>query len=294
MINGSQGSVANKQGRVEAVRQPAAKKLFWGTLIAVLVLLQSACFDPQSGCLDIAATNFNASADKNCCCKYPQLTLTVNQFYGAQLAKQDSLYVGTGGHLFRLRSMSFYLSDFQLFRGGETFQMGDSTLLKYKAGANDTLSRYFPDDFTLIRRATLENEVASFREEGLFDGIKFRLGLNPEAEKIISALAPSGHPLRPQTENLSQNGYVFLQAVVVRDSMLATDNDTLNFYRADIGDFFIQGTGNFRHEVGYDFPMTLTADWKLLFEGVDWSTHDVAAWKSQIVANLPSVFSVSQ
>jgi hypothetical protein len=196
--------------------------------------------------------------------------------------------------LFRLKSVAFYLSDFQLFRGAETFSMGDSTLLKYKGGANDTLSRYFPDDFTLIRRTPLENEVASFREDGMFNGIKFRLGLNQEAEKIISALAPSGHPLRPQTENLSQNGYVFLQAVVVRDSMAATSPDTLNFYRADIGDFFIQGTGDFRHEVGYDFPMTLTADWKRLFQGVDWSTHDVAAWKSQIVANLPSVFSVSQ
>jgi hypothetical protein len=266
-------------------------------LLALLlfVLTQNACFDPRDGCLDIAATNFNVYADKNCCCTFPNLTLTVDQVYDTLLFRQDSLYAGTGGHLFRIKSVAFYLSDFELFKNGTSFKMGDSLVLKtYDAANNDTINQIFTDDFTLIRRTPLNNEVASFREDGIFDAIKFRLGLNTGAEKIISALAPTSHPLRPQPENLSQSGYVFLQAIVVRDSMAATVADTLNFVRSDIGDFFIEGAGNFQHKTGYDFPMKLQADWKALFQGVVWTTNDISAWKTQIVANLPSVFSVSQ
>ncbi len=268
----------------------------WMTpVLFMLILLQYACFDPKESCLDIAATNFNAAADKNCCCKYPNLVLSVDQFYDTLLFRQDSFYVGTGGHLFQIKSVVFYLSEFELFKNGESFKMGDSIELKtYDAAGNDTINKLFIDDFTLIRRTPIDNEVAAFREDGSFDKIRFRLGLDAEAEKVIPALAPSGHPLRPQTENLSQNGYVFLQAIVRRDTMGTTLPDTLNFRRSDLGEFFLEGNGNFVHKIGYDFPMRLQADWKILFDGVNWNNNDVSAWKVQIVANLPSVFSVYQ
>lgn len=264
-------------------------------LLLIVSLSLGACFEPREGCLDVAAINFNAAADKDCCCRYPNLIVTTDQVYDTLFFRRDSLYRGTNGHLFRIKSIVFYLSEFEVFKASEVFQIGDVIDLKtFEAASNDTTTKTFIDDFTLLRRTPLENIVGSFREDGYFDKIRFRLGLPMEAEKVISALAPSNHPLRPQAENLAQNGYTFLQAIIVRDSMAATPPDTLNFRRADLGDFFIEGSGNFQHQTGYNFPMTLRADWEKLFNGVIWTAYDIPAWKSQIVVNLPSVFSVSQ
>jgi hypothetical protein len=269
----------------------------FGALVLLLALAISfgACFEPREGCLDIAAINFNAAADRDCCCHYPDLILTTDQVYDTLFFRRDSLYVGTGGHLFRIKSIVFYLSEFEVFKASELFKIGDEVDLKvYDAANNDTITNTFVDDFTLLRRAPLENFVGSFREDGYFDKIRFRLGLSVDAENVIPALAPSDHPLSPQNENLYQNGYSYLQAIVVRDSMSTTAPDTIRIGRAELGDFFIEGTGNFQHQIGYNFPLTLRADWARLFEGINWTTHDIPAWKSQIVVNLPSVFSVSQ
>ncbi len=264
-------------------------------LLLGLVLSLGSCFEPREGCLDIAAINFNAAADRDCCCRYPELVLTTDQVYDTLFFRRDSLYVGTGGHLFRIKSIVFYLSEFELFRASEKFEIGEVVDLRvFDAATNDTITETFTDDFTLLRRTPLDNPVGSFREGGAFDKIRFRLGLSQAAERVIPALAPSEHPLGPQAENLAHNGYTFLQAVVVRDSMAATAPDTIRIGRAELGDFFIEGNGNFQHPLGYNFALTLRADWAQLFKGVIWTNHDIQAWKSQIVANLPSVFSVSQ
>jgi hypothetical protein len=265
----------------------------WMVPFFFLLLIAQSCFDPKESCLDIAATNFNAEADKNCCCKYPKLVLNVDQTYGTELYRQDSLFLGLNGQSFRIKSIVWYVSDFQLTKNGETFIAGDSTDFKvYETSNDDTVTINLIDDFTLIRRVPLANEVASFREDGVFEKVKFRLGLPEKAQHILPELAPSAHPLRPQTEQLYQNEYIFLQAIVVRDADPNTTPDTLNFFKADLGDFFVEGTDSFVHPIGYDFPINLHADWEVLFSGVDWSNNNPQSWKAQIVANLPSVFTV--
>jgi hypothetical protein len=265
---------------------------FFGTI--VLLLAQYACFEPQSGCLDIAATNFNAAADKNCCCRYPNLVITVDQVYDTLVFRQDYLYPGTGGHLFRIKSLAFYLSEFTLLKNGVPFYMGDTVQLKiYDVAGNDTLVQPFVDDVALVRRTPLEYPIATFGEDGFFETITFRLGLSSAMGQAIPTLAPANHPLRPQPDNLYNNGYTFLQAVVVRDTMAATLPDTIRFTRADLGDFFIEGNDHFEHKLGYNFPIKLRADWSVLFQGVIWTNHDIQAWKTQMVSNFPGVFRVS-
>jgi hypothetical protein len=140
--------------------------------------------------------------------------------------------------------------------------------------------------------------VGDFRPAGQFEKAKIRLGLSPDAQRVIPQLAPSGHPLRIQGDSLwygKATGYVFLQAVVVRDSVQATKPDTLALTQADLPDYFIEQMGAFTHRSGgYDFDLTLTIDYKKMFAGINWASGDIPAWKSQIVANLPNVFSVSQ
>jgi hypothetical protein len=268
--------------------------------LAILLLCTafslSSCFEPKEGCLDIAATNFDAAADKDCCCEYPKLVLTVNQVYDTLLFRNDSLYPDAQGRLFRIKSVAFYLSEFELKQNGSPFNVSDTLTLATLEGV-DTSSRLFINDFLLVRRTPLSFTVGTFRQDGFFELVKFRLGLSDAAQTVIPSKAPAAHPLATQPDGLwqgSSTGFIGLQAVVVRDSMSSTPPDTLRFTRADLGDFFLETSGSFVHPTGFDFPLILTVDYRQLFDGVNWSSHDISSWKSQIVSNLSASFTVSQ
>ncbi len=259
----------------------------------------ASCFEPQEGCLDVEATNFDAAADKDCCCEYPKLRIETVQRFDTLQYLPDNVYPGAGGKLFRIKGVVFYLSEFQLFQNGSIYSVSDSVQLQtYAPVGTDTIKKTFTDDFLLVRRIPVDNPVGDFRPAGTFEKVRFRLGLSPDAGRIIPKLAPAGSPLRVQADSLwygRDAGYVFLRAIIARDSMASTKPDTLAFTKADLDDFFVQNTVNLVHPSGgYDFTLKLTVDYKKMFEGLDWTTGDILTWKSQIVANLPNVFSVSQ
>ena len=276
---------------------PPSLKLRRVNLLMLVPLLLTSCFEPKKACLDIEAANFDASADEDCCCIYPKLKLTVVQNYDTLTYKPDSAYVNDLGQQFRIRSIVFYLSDFQLIQNGATYTVSDTVSLRvFGPNPGDTMSHTFTDDFLLIRRENISNEVGSFSRTGLFSQVKFRLGLSDDAQDVVPGKAPSGHPLRPQGDSLwygRNTGYVFAQIVVARDTVSSTPSDTLSFTQADLPNYFIAGINVF-HETGYDFNLKLTANVKALFDGVDWSTGDINDWKMKIRDNFDSVFLVSQ
>lgn len=265
----------------------------------VFACLFSACFEPKEGCLDIAAVNFDANADKNCCCTYPNLKFVVDQRYDTLPFRRDSVFPGQGGRPFRLHDVAFYLSEFQLLKAGAVFSVSDTQGLRvFQANGNDTLRQVFQNDFQLVRLETQEYTIGRFREDGSFSGAKIRLGLSTDANRVIAPLAPASHPLSVQTDSLWQGkskGFVYLKVVVSRDTLSTSARDTLYFTRADLGDFLIEAKNTaLLHPTGYDFRVRLTADYQKLLGNVDWSSGSPSTWKNQIVANLPTVFSISQ
>ena len=80
-------------------------------LAAVLALGLSACYEPEEGCLDVAAKNFQVDADLNCpddCCEYPNLKLLLSHRVGPQgndepIRYIDSVYRDAQGQVFRLQ-----------------------------------------------------------------------------------------------------------------------------------------------------------------------------------------------
>lgn len=255
-----------------------------------------ACFEPKEGCLDIAATNFDAGADEDCCCEYPKLVLRVEQVYGNAVFMNNAPYLDSSGHPFRINSIVYYLSDLRLFQNGEGYSVSDTIRLRTYVGG-DSSSTLFTDDFLLVRRSPLDYVVGTFRQDGYFERVQFRLGLTDEAHRVLPSKAPSNHPLAVQSDNLwlgNGTGFVGLQAVVSRDTFGSTLPDTLRFSQAELGQALWQTNGNFFHPTGYNFDLILKADYQKLFEGVDFSTQDIGAWKAQMVANWPNIFSLSQ
>jgi hypothetical protein len=266
-------------------------------LLALCLFSLSACFEPRENCLDIEATNFDAAADKNCCCTYPALKLTLLPRFDTLVWKPDTAYQYAPGQWFRLKQAVFYLSDFQLVQSGTAIRVSDTLSLQTWGSSNDTALIKFTNDFQLIRRTAVNYTVGTFRPSGMFESVRFQLGLPDSAQQVIPSLAPQGHPLRPQSEGLwlgRDTGFVALKLVLTRDTFSSTIPDTLLFHRPDFGAVFVQEDGLFIHESGFDFKLNLTTDYREMFRDVDLSSGDISAWKAQIVANLPKVFRVTQ
>jgi hypothetical protein len=266
-------------------------------IFCLLLLAVAACHTPVKGCLELAATNFDASADKNCCCEYPKLVFNIDQYFGdSDVYIPGKLVEWSPGNLGRLNSVVFYLSDFQVQQNDEFMPVTDTIRLKTYP---NSASQLFTNDFQLVRRikSPKEYKIGEFREGGSFSAVKFSLGLSETANQVIATQAPSGHPLQTQEEYLWLNqtdGYVFLQIILTRDTAASTLPDTLNFTKADFAKKEMNFTGDFTHKEGYDFTLLMNLNFKPWFEGIDWVMDDQIAIKSKIVQNLPNAFHVVQ
>lgn len=261
-------------------------------------LLLAGCYERKAGCLDLEASNWDASADKNCCCEYPKLKLEVRQRMDTLFFSPDSFYQNDLGQSFRLREALFYLSEFELKQMGQALRVADTVRLKlWPPAGGDTLQQSFTDDFLLVRRGAVDNEVGEFRTSGTFDSLRFRLGLPAAVREVIPQKAPTGHPLAVQPEGMwvsRDTGFVYARLVVERTVNAALQTDTLAFTRLNFDNLVMRFGGIFTHRSGTDFKLILKVDYLKLVQGVNLSEPDISTLKSQLTANWPAVFSVSQ
>ena len=263
----------------------------------ILLLSLASCFVPKKACLDIEAANFDATADENCCCTYPSLSLNFLHVYDTLVYLEKNAYRNEFG-MFRPQSVVFYLQEFKIQQQNTFYPISDS-LSFYSFGANpgDTIQQELTNDFVLVRRTTLNAKAGTFRQTGTFEGIQFRVGLTTAANKVMPSKAPANHPLHTQSDNLwtdRNNGFVVARIIVAADSLSATVPDTFIYRVNDLpASFFMQNSSNFKHEPGYDFSLKVKVDYKALFSGVDWSAP-ISTRKVTMRDNLPKVFKVSQ
>jgi hypothetical protein len=273
---------------------------FFLLLLAVWLLGVTACDEPTEGCLDVEAVNFDVTADRACddCCTSPRLVCSVLQEYGGRVWKPDTAYQNAAGQWFRVKSISYYLSDFQLFRSGEAFVVEDTLRFRtFGAQVGDTTSEVLRNDFALVRRTAVDYPVGRFRPSGSFGSVQCRLGLDAPANRVVPSKAAAGHPLARQADSLwlsRPEGYVWLQIVLTKDSVAATAPDTLRFVAADFSSpVFFKNDDQFFHEQGFDLRVNLTADYAVLFADVNFG-QPPSNWKSQIATKLPLAFRFSK
>lgn len=266
-------------------------------LIFPIFSVFSNCYKPVEGCLEIEATNFQATADENCCCEYPNLKFVVEQYFGQDSSVvfiPQKFYVLENGDSLKINAITFYLSDFQLVRNAETFEVSDTAHLQTFP---DGTKSVFKNDFLIVRRTPSEFLVGEFLPTGSFSALNFRFGLTDSANKINPKSAPTGHPLAAQGEKMWENeadGYRFLMLAFERDTVAATPPDTIYWTKKDFQQLNFSATGNFEHAVGFDFTLKFRVDFEKWFAGVQLSQTDNLQLKSKIVSNLPSSFSISQ
>jgi hypothetical protein len=266
--------------------------------LLALCIFFSACYQPESGCLDINAVNFDASADKSCCCTYPRLLLTINQVYDPvkdSLIYHDNEAYSNDFGPFILKTVVFYLSEVSLRQNGITYHPTDTLSFKiFGPSTRDTLSKFFVNDFMLVRRTDSGSKnLGTFRQNGAFDNISFRVGLSDAANKIIPIKAPAANPLHDSLWISRTDGFTFARVIFAKDTVSGTAQDTVLLTAHDAPGLFIDLPAPAPHTTGYDYNLTLTINYYKLFKDINWAVRDPATWKMKILANFQNACSIS-
>ena len=253
-----------------------------------LLMVFSAC-QLKEGCLDAGATNFDPSADKDCCCTYPQLSLRVSHFAGVDELSYDSTHLDAIGTGFVIAGTNFYLSAVELVReDGATVMVTDTVGLSFE-GEDRPIAR---DDYLLINKDLRLYPVGTIDEFGDFVKLRFVVGLDSLANAALSDGFEAGHPLNTVTgmhTGSTADGYFFNKMDIIIDRDEASTP------------FYIQSNEN-RVTIELDYPvfikpafdaeLSININYLQFFEGIDFLNDDAATVRQKIVGNTANAFSV--
>ncbi|MEM8523242.1 MAG: MbnP family protein [Bacteroidota bacterium] len=277
-------------------------------LLFMVVSLQ-ACYENIEGCLDVNATNFSVTADRECedCCTYPLLRLAVQHAYSD--IEKDTSYRFNLNEVYTLDSISFfaitdlryYLSEIKLIRENEDRVDIEEKVDIFVLNGTDTVPDNTQDNFALINRSNITpSQIGTFRENGRFVGIEFKFGLSNFDRTIFPQFLERSHPLAFGSDSLmydlEKESYLVTRFDLARDT-LPIENDTTTI-QILAKDYFqqVELDFDFQVDVGFNTTIALQVDYRRWLEGVDVKTDLPEEIINKIKANIaetdPSPFEI--
>lgn len=266
------------------------------------------CYEPEEGCLDVAAKNFQVDADVDCpdgCCEYPSLKLTLSHRVGEPgndepLRYLTAVYTDALRQVFRVQKMQYYLSNFLLHAAdGNTVSVTDLLSVQSFNTDGSLTDNQLTDDFLLINPSFSNSlTVGEIQVNGTFEAISFSLGLNELANQTDTSSVEEGHPLGSIDDPMyvdEDQGYAFLEAAILRDTIAS---DTIPTEVSVVGvdqriDYFIPFDQPFALNPGYNINISLHinyATWLNAIENVRNDSPEAIADK--IVSGLSQAISL--
>ncbi len=272
------------------------KLLIFTNSCLILLCICSACFEPQEGCLDVLATNYDVSADEPCadCCEYPKLTLEVEHMMGDTSLRYGDPYSLDAVHFFKMARIRFYISDLRLERAGLSVGSTDSLQLELGLGTARVLQS-IEDNFALIQRNRFSFGLGRFQEIGTFDSLRFQVGVGLPANTADPADLPGGHPLAPQTDSMHwslDSGYIYNQVLLLRDTFASTDTTWLSI---GFPKNLVEVVLPYGRPVtlGFDVVVPLRIDYMEWLEGINFVADTEEQMIAKIVNNTAKAFNIN-
>lgn len=258
-----------------------------------LGIATSSCNETTEGCLDATATNFDASADTDCCCTYPvleiRLSYALNSLDSSSFSTEQ-VFHDNAGLPYKINSLLFYISNVQLVRNtGENLGVNNTLTIYFENNTTQTVE----DNYLVARTNTFLYEIGTFSHTGDFDKIRFNLGVGDVANHSIPDSLASTHPLAPQAEGMHLNttdGYIFAKAEIITDT--STTTTTTYLISGDSNLITVELDNPMTIQTGFDTQIKINADFAKFFESVDFTTDDEATIQSKMITNASSVFSI--
>lgn len=271
-------------------------KSYYKYILLSAAIIITSCDSGEEGCLDISATNFDASADVNCanCCTYPSLAMRINHMMDSVTFSLNSVYHDASNTPFTVSSVQFYISEIKLVQAdGSQVGVTDELTLTFA----DNTSMIVEDNFTLFKKSIgnyTSNEIGRISTSGDFTKIQFYVGVTGFANHAKPSAMPNGHDLEIQSDTMHWNvteGYIFNKIQVQKDTS-----------SSNISTFEIGNDGNLvlveldypiTVQSGFDVSLAVDLDYSKLFNGIQFQNETDEAIKTKIISNTANAFSVS-
>ncbi len=292
-------------------RTQSAGRTFLKTILFTIISLAIGCAPNEEGCLDIDATNFDVSADKQCenCCTYPNLKLNIFHSISTVGTVQadtcinhsgDSTLTNGDDNFFQVKDISFYLSDFQMVMfDGTIVEVEDTITLNIFNDASGTTFKdtLVKDDFVLVERSQFSYTIGEFRTPGLYSKISFKVGLDASLNSTNDTLVTS-HPLSDTEErhfDTREEGYILQQFSIVKDTTTnSTDVETYQIGKDFFNTVLVELDYEKRFEPGFDIEIPIKVKYGEWMKGINFATDDELTIKSQIVNNTADAFEIDE
>ena len=275
-----------------------------------LIIIFSSCYTPTEGCLNIDATNYNASADEPCddCCSFPNLNLKITHSVMIEGTSgldsiinhsADSTFSNSANNFFQIKGMEFYLSDFQLvMSGGDIAEVEDKmTFMIYEDALLQTLKdTTIKDDFVLVTRSSFNYTIGEFRKPGTYVELRFTVGIDERLSSIDADTLTSSHSL--SSENLMHfstrdSGFVYQEFSIVNDTTTnSTEIEVYQIGKETTNSIQLIIPLNGEIEPGFDIEIPLRVDYTKWLRGINFATDDEETIKSIIVSNTAEAFEI--
>ncbi len=252
-----------------------------------MMFLYTSCYEPQEGCLNPIATNYNVHADDACdeCCTLPNLILQVMHRYQGV----DTFSVSPGDTLLDDFGQAYFLNQFEYFINevSLTGMDGEMALLDSVQISENGFVQTIVDDIRLIRLGRTSYTIGSFDELKTYDQLTFKLGLG--FDQLDFDFFSEDYLLREFQDSLYiGDKFVSIQTDVVLDTMSQV-NTTLNVLDQQ---FDIVLTGMFEPSLGSDLRINVEVDLKKWFEGISVLNDSETEIIAKLSANATNAFSL--
>ncbi len=278
----------------------------------LLITLISSCYTPTDGCLNIDATNYDASADEPCddCCNFPNLNLKITHSISIEGTfgqdsvinhSADSTFNNFANNFFQIKGMEFYLSDFQLvMTDGSIVEVEDEmTFMIYEDAIAQTLKdTTVKDDFVLVNRSSFNYTIGEFRKPGTFMELRFTVGIDEKLSSIDADTLSSAHPL--SSENLMyfgtrDSGFVYQKFSIVNDT--TTNSTEIEVYQlgketANSVQVIFPLFGEI--EPGFDVEIPIRVNYTTWLKGINFADDLDETIKSFFVSNTAEAFEIGE
>jgi hypothetical protein len=259
------------------------------TIYLLSMLLASAIFyscNRVEGCTDPIAENFDAEADKDCCCSYYQLSLRVNHLADTLSFNYFSPFPDVNNDSFEIQRAAFLCSNFELIKAdGSVFRVRDSIGVETPNGSQFTLI----DDFSCLRPATFVNNIGDFLSYGDYEKLRFLVGLDfPASDVDATIIDDRDQPLSNQYSPNFFNGIRYNNAFF--EVILPSTEDTVRYEVQDT--FWIELNYNVSAADGQDTEIPIAIDYLSIFDGISFANDDSTTVVQKIKNNITHAFSI--
>ena len=261
-------------------------------LIATIATLIS-CGTKNEGCTDANASNFDVSADENCCCTYPTMGITFNFLFDDTVVSAQNPVIDANGDIVSIPKINFYISDIRWTYLDGSEHRSDKRVWIFTKKPPDLIDSIRTiDDYYLINQASLTLQNYTFYEPFRLTKLKFLVGVTDSAvDNQPKYMKNVGHPLAAKTDSMYDyvSGQYKTMKLYLDTNSIIERRDTFSINTSDARQNF-EFDLNYKSVLGFDNKILINVHIDKLIEGISFRNDDKNTIVQKLSNNLKNIF----